>query len=157
MDQENDTRISWEKLYSELAKLISRRSRDKDTKVGAVIVDPEDHIIVSMGYNGLPRGLDDSKKERYERPEKYHWFEHAERNAIYNASRIGIPLKGCIIVCTHIPCSACARGIIQSGITKVFHLERHVPEHRVEECKRAYYMFKEKHIVVEYIGDPYYD
>jgi dCMP deaminase len=64
--------------------------------------------------------LDDSKQERQERPEKYFWFEHAERNAIYNAARIGIPIKNSSIYLTSgLPCVDCARGIVNSGIRTV--------------------------------------
>lgn len=60
-------------------------------------------------------------KSRHERPAKYKWTEHAERNAIYNAARIGISLNGCRLYLNFepIPCSDCARGIIQSGIVSV--------------------------------------
>jgi dCMP deaminase len=56
---------------------------------------------------------------RQERPEKYYWFEHAERNAIYNAVRVGIPLKGCRMYVLGVPCMDCARAIVQSGIEEV--------------------------------------
>jgi dCMP deaminase len=58
-------------------------------------------------------------KKRHERPDKYLWTEHAERNAIYAAARVGIPLKGCVIYVDWIPCADCARAIVQSGITRV--------------------------------------
>ena len=77
--------------------------------------------IVSTGYNSFPRGIDDNVAERQERPEKYFWFEHAERNAIYNAARIGVSTKGCTMFLTcDIPCADCARGIINAGIIKVY-------------------------------------
>lgn len=58
--------------------------------------------------------------ERWERPQKYQWVEHAERNAIYNAARMGIPLKGCTAYITLAPCADCTRALIQSGITTVY-------------------------------------
>jgi dCMP deaminase len=65
--------------------------------------------------------MDDSKQERQERPEKYFWFEHAERNAIYNAARIGVSLKNSkIFITSGLPCMDCARGIVNSGITTVY-------------------------------------
>ena len=66
--------------------------------------------------HGLVRGVDDNKPERLERPTKYDFFEHAERNAIYNACLTGTSLKGCVMYATHAPCTDCARAIIQSGI-----------------------------------------
>ena len=50
---------------------------------------------------------------------KYKWTEHAERNAIYNAARIGMSLKGCTIYVTHLPCADCTRAIVQVGIKRV--------------------------------------
>lgn len=83
--------MKWVSYYRQLANTVKLKSKDKYTQIGAVIVG-KDGEIVSTGYNSFPRGLDDGLDYRQERPEKYYWFEHAERNAIYNAARIG-PLK----------------------------------------------------------------
>jgi dCMP deaminase len=83
-----------------------------------LIIGP-DHEIRTTGYNSFPRGIDDSVAERYERPEKYFWIEHAERNAIYSAARVGIPLNGCTLYLNWMPCMDCARAIIQSGIKRL--------------------------------------
>ena len=98
--------------------LIAMKSKDENTHVGAVVVNPNNEII-TMGYNGLVRGINDDVPERQEKPEKYFWFEHAERNAIYNAARIGALLVGCKMYTNGITCVYCARGVIQSGIMEV--------------------------------------
>ena len=98
--------------------IIAISPKDTSTKIGAVIVG-EDNEIRSTGYNGLPRGCDDSVAERYEAPEKYYWFEHAERNAIYNAVRIGVSVKGCTLYTQGVPCADCARAVINAGIKQV--------------------------------------
>ncbi|MDD7313306.1 MAG: dCMP deaminase family protein [bacterium] len=108
----------WHHRFMDIAKLISSWSKDPSTKVGAVVVGP-DKEIRSTGYNGLVRGVDDDIPERLERPTKYDFFEHAERNAVYNACRIGTSLKDCIIYVTSMPCPDCARAIIQAGIKMV--------------------------------------
>ncbi len=108
----------WHHRFMDIAKLISSWSKDPSTKVGAVVVGP-DKEIRSTGYNGLVRGVDDDIPERLERPTKYDFFEHAERNAVYNACRIGTCLKDCIIYVTSMPCPDCARAIIQAGIKMV--------------------------------------
>jgi dCMP deaminase len=108
----------WDKRFIGLALYVQEWSRDPDTKVGCVIVGPKNEIR-SIGYNGFPRGVDDSEPLRYERPAKYLWTEHAERNAIYNAVRAGISLEGCRMFLPWFPCAACARAIIQSGITEL--------------------------------------
>jgi dCMP deaminase len=109
---------NWDDINMIVAFAYAMKSKDPATKVGAVIVGP-DNEPRSVGFNGLPRGLDDHKPERYERPAKYRWCEHAERNAIYHGPRTGVSFKGCRIYVTLCPCMDCARGIIQSGITEV--------------------------------------
>jgi dCMP deaminase len=111
-------KINWKDTYFDLVDAIAKKSKDRSTKVGAVIVGP-DQEVRSMGYNGFPRNVNDEVDERHQRPLKYKWTEHAERNAIYNAARVGIPLKGCSIYISYVPCTDCARAIIQSGINEV--------------------------------------
>ncbi len=108
----------WDVRFLRLAKEVSTWSKDRSTQVGAVIVG-EDRTPGPYGYNGFPRYIDDEKEERHARPVKYDWTEHAERNAIYNAARMGVALKGGTIYVTHVPCTDCARAIIQVGITRV--------------------------------------
>ena len=112
--------MNWIEYFRNLANNVKLKSKDTKTQIGAVIVG-EDNEIVSTGYNSFPRGLDDTIVERQERPEKYYWFEHAERNAIYNAARIGVSTKGTTMYLSHwFPCSDCARGIINAGITTLY-------------------------------------
>lgn len=85
---------------------------------GAVIVDDR-NVLVSIGWNGFPRGIDDDIDTRHERPAKYKWTEHAERNAIFNAAANGHPIRGCTMYLPWYPCADCARAIIQSGITTI--------------------------------------
>lgn len=108
----------WHHRFMELAFLVASWSKDPSTKTGAVVVGP-DREIRATGYNGLVRGVDDNISERMERPTKYDFFEHAERNAIYNACLTGTSLKDCVLYATHAPCTDCARAIIQAGIKMV--------------------------------------
>ena len=108
----------WDERFMEVARLIATWSKDTSTKTGAIVVGP-DKEIRATGYNGFVRGVDDEVAARYERPTKYDFFEHAERNAVYNACLTGTSLKGCTMYATHDPCTDCARAIIQSGIKKV--------------------------------------
>jgi dCMP deaminase len=94
-------------------------SKDESTKVAAMIIGREGHEIRSSGYNGMPRGCRDDVPARQERPEKYFWYEHAERNAIYNAARVGTQLSGSLLLVTMYPCMDCARAIVQAGIEEV--------------------------------------
>lgn len=112
--------MNWDRKFLDQAALVASWSKDASTKVGAVIVGP-DNEVRSQGYNGFPRGVQDDVKERNERPAKYLFTEHAERNAIYNAVRANIPIKGCRLYLNYspCPCADCARAIIQSGIVEV--------------------------------------
>lgn len=112
--------MNFDEYFIKIARLVAEKSKDRSTKVGAVIVGPNNNII-STGYNGFPRGVDDLEATRHERPAKYRWTEHAERNAVYNAARHGIALEGARMYLNWepCPCSDCARAVIQSGITEV--------------------------------------
>ena len=128
--------------FLQISHTIAKRSKDPSTQLGAVIVGP-DHEIRSTGYNCFPRGIDDEVPERYERPEEYKWVEHAERNAIYNAARMGTPLKDCIIYVPWFPCTDCARAIIQVGIVEVVIEDTEVPDRWREDFTRSLQMFSE--------------
>ena len=108
-------------------------SKDPSTKVGALFLYPGTLQVLSMGYNGMPRNVDETIAERWERPLKYKFTEHAERNAIYNAAQSGTPLRDSICVASMCPCADCARGVIQSGCKMVItrdveELQRENPE-----------------------------
>ncbi len=145
------TRPTWDDNFLAISQTVAKRSKDTSTKLGAVIVGP-DREIRSTGYNCFPRGINDDVPERYERPEKYYWFEHAERNAIYNAARMGAPLKGCVIYVPWIPCTNCARAVIQSGIIEVVVENAQVPDRWQEECTRSLTMLKEADIKVRRVN-----
>ena len=108
----------WDARFLRLAHEVAKWSKDRSTQVGAVIVG-EDRTPGPYGYNGFPRYIDDDREERHQRPTKYQWTEHAERNAIFNAARIGMALGGCTMYVTHVPCADCTRAIVQVGIKKV--------------------------------------
>jgi dCMP deaminase len=121
INEEKMRRPDWDTLYMTMCYLVGMRSRDEHTHVGSIIVD-SDNVLVATGYNSLPRSIEaepDSERLSRENGEKYHWLEHAERNAIYNAARRGTQLKGCKIYVPWMPCTDCARGIIQTGISEV--------------------------------------
>lgn len=110
----------WNQYFFDMIKVVKSRSKDPNTHVGCVIVGPNKEVR-STGYNSFPRGINDEVPERKERPEKYLWIEHSERNAIYNAARVGVPLEGCTIYMGGIPCMDCARAIIQAGIKQIIY------------------------------------
>ena len=106
------------KTYMDVADVVSRRSHDAETKVGAVLIKDDSGAIIATGFNGFVRGADDSKLP-CTRPAKYEYILHAEQNLIANCARHGISTEGCSLVSTLSPCKACMRLIINCGITKV--------------------------------------
>lgn len=117
----------WDNRFLDLAKYIATWSKDPRTHVGAVFVGHHKEIL-SVGYNGLPRGCKDDVPERNVPNEKYFWYEHAERNAIFNAARMGVSLKGSTLYSSLCPCMDCARAVVQSGIVRVVY-PKEIPEH----------------------------
>jgi len=97
---------------------IALLSKDESTKVGAVIWSSEDDTLHSFGYNGMPRGMNDQHTERQKRPEKYFWFEHGERNAIFNSVRHILTNK-IILTTDAILHMDDARAIVSTGIKKI--------------------------------------
>ena len=113
--------ISWDEYFMGVAMLTARRSKDPNTQVGACIVSP-DKIIISTGYNGMPKGCSDDEFpwEREGEQTKYPYVVHAELNAILNAN--GRDLRGSKLYVALFPCNECAKAIIQSGVKEVVYL-----------------------------------
>ena len=113
--------ISWDEYFMGIAMLAAKRSKDPSTQVGACIVSP-DNIIISTGYNGMPKGCSDDEFpwDRTGEETKYPYVVHAELNAILNAN--GRNLKGSRLYVALFPCNECAKAIIQSGVAEVVYL-----------------------------------
>lgn len=106
--------------FIDTAKAVARLSKDPSTKVGAVVLDADNNIL-STGYNGFPRGVNDTEARYNNRDTKLLFVAHAEANAIAQAARVGARLLGSTMVLTALyPCSNCAKLIIQAGIKKVY-------------------------------------
>ena len=112
--------ISWDEYFMGVAYLASFRSKDPNSQVGACIVDNNNKIL-SMGYNGFPRGCSDDEfpwaREGDALETKYAYVTHSELNAILNYH--GTSLEGSKIYVTLFPCNECAKAIIQSGIKRI--------------------------------------
>ena len=115
--------ISWDEYFMGVAMLAARRSKDPSTQVGACIVS-QDNIIISTGYNGMPKGCSDDEfpweRSGAENETKYPYVVHAELNAILNAN--GRDLRGSRLYVALFPCNECAKAIIQSGVKEVVYL-----------------------------------
>lgn len=140
---------TWDVLFMRLVYEVASKSKDKKTKIGAYIVGP-DHEPISFGYNGMPRKVNDDLPDRHERPKKYLYAEHGERNAIYSIVRTGgsIP-KGSVMYTQGTPCADCGRAVIQSGISKVIvhtqfeEIFRYLYDNWTESCDSTAEMFAE--------------
>lgn len=141
----------WNKRFLELAQHISSWSKDPSTQVGAVIVNPESRNILSIGYNGFPKGIHDDDRY-YNRELKYQLVVHAEMNAIYNATLNGISLMGATLFVHGLPvCSDCAKGIAQVGIKEVIMPMQMIPENWKISWLKTQSLFNEVGIRYEFV------
>ena len=122
MNESRKNYISWDECFMRIAGTMAERSKDPSTQNGAVVVTP-DNIVVGLGYNGWPRGIDDNdlpwdrEGDSLEKT-KYAYVCHAEENAIYNSNA---KTTSCKIYCTLFPCNECTKTIIQNGIKEVIY------------------------------------
>jgi len=131
----------WDARFIGLARHIAEWSKDPSTKVGCILVDSS-RVVVGMGYNGFPRGVDDSDSRYQNRELKYQLVQHAEINAILNSTK---SVKGCVAYVTHPPCCNCSGSIIQSGISEVVAVapERGLAERYKSSFENSKMMFNE--------------
>ena len=141
----------WDTRFLDLAEHISEWSKDPSKKIGAVAVGAQRQIL-AQGYNGFPRGIDDTNDRYDNREEKYKLVVHAEMNVIYNASYNGVSLNGSTLYVHGLPvCSDCAKGIIQVGVKNVIMRKAKTPDVWLESWKRTETMFKESGVYYGFI------
>ncbi len=139
MSTKRDDYISWDEYFMGVALLSGLRSKDPNTQVGCCIVSP-DNKILSMGYNGLPRGCSDddfpwTRDGEDPLETKYVYSTHSELNAILNYS--GGSLEGARMYVSLFPCNECAKAIIQAGIkTIVYDCDKYADTASVIASKR---------------------
>lgn len=125
--------VDWDEYFFSIMDAASLRSKDPNTKVGAVIVNNQNRIL-SIGYNGFPPGFKDTEK-RWEKPNKYYYVTHAELNAILNSnSRV----DGSKLYVPFWPCKECAKYLITAGIKEVHiksdYYKNPISEEIFDEC-----------------------
>ena len=140
MSDKRQDYISWDEYFMGVAKMSGMRSKDPSTQVGACIVS-KDNKILSMGYNGLPRGCSDDdfpwSREGDPLDNKYIYTAHSELNAILNYR--GGDLSDAKMYVTLFPCNECAKAIIQAGITTVvFEIDKYFDTPAVIASKRMF-------------------
>lgn len=122
---------TWDETFMAIAGILARRSKDPRTKVGAVIVSPENRIL-SVGYNGTPRGVDDADFPWDDRTSKHRLVIHAERNAVLNYRGLLRDLQGARVYVTHRPCPECLKELVQVGVAEVQFLHDYRSEYEVD-------------------------
>ena len=135
--------MKWDQRYMALAKEVATWSKDPSSQIGAVAIGDKGQVL-SQGYNGFPRGIEDTKIRYDNRETKYKYVVHAEMNVIYNATYNGISLNGSTLYVYGLPvCSDCAKGIIQVGIKKVVVPNMKVTDLWKDSWERSKAMFNE--------------
>lgn len=138
---------TWDRRFLEDAKHFSTRSKDPSMKIGAVFT--RNNNILSTGWNGFPRGIEDSDERLNTRELKYKYVVHAEMNGIYNATHNGVCLADSTLYVYGLPvCDKCALGIIQVGVKRVVMQYDEIPERWKDSFNLAKEMFKE--VGIEY-------
>jgi len=133
----------WINRYLNLASHIADWSKDPSSKIGAVAIGTKGQIL-SQGYNGFPRGVNDSPANYNDRDLKLKLVVHAEMNVIYNASYNGVSLDGSTLFVYGLPtCSDCAKGVVQVGIKRVIMPKMDIPEKWQESWKLTKRIFDE--------------
>lgn len=144
----------WDERFMDLARFVAEWSKDRSRKVGCVVVGPGREVR-SLGYNGFPRNVNDDVEERHQRPAKYRWTEHAERNALFNAGRTGTSLLGCTMYVPWFPCMDCARAIVQCGITQLVAIEPDWDDSKFgTEFKEVPVLLRETGVLLRFIAGP---
>jgi dCMP deaminase len=142
MSSKREDYLYWDEYFMGIALLASARSKDPHNRVGACIANDENKIL-SVGYNGLPRGMNDDnfdwlstgEKTGIKKNIKDYYVVHAERNAILNSRGNVDDLKGSTLYVTWFPCTECTKEIIQAGIKKVVYLRMYSKKELVEISK----------------------
>lgn len=114
-----------------IAEAAAVKSKDPSSKMGCVIVD-EHKRVVSLGYNGMLQGADESKMTLSERPMKYYFAIHSEMNALIFAKR---DLTGCTIYNRVATCENCLKYCLQAGIKRFVYKELRVHSHSTDPTK----------------------
>lgn len=154
MDQEKNV-LEWDEYFMGVAALSALRSKDPHTRVGACIVS-KDRRILSIGYNGTPRGIDDSvfpwRRDGDWLETKYPYVVHAERNAVLNFRGSMRELKGSTIYVTHFPCNECCKELAQVGVSEVAYAYNPYPDSR--ETIAAGRILEAAHIFTRMVAIP---
>lgn len=154
---EEDTReLKWDKRFMTMASLMACWSKDPSSQIGAIVVNDERRILAT-GYNGFPKGIDDTEERLNDREQKYPLIVHAETNALMNALYSGVSVKDATMYVYGLPvCPECTKLIIQAGVRRVVIKPntKMTPQKWVDLWDtQSAPMFKEAGVMVATVGD----
>ena len=127
----NEKQRAWDEYFMKIAETVALKSKDPSSKMGCVIVDPKKRVV-SLGYNGMLQGADESKMTLSERPMKYYFAIHSEMNAILFAHQ---DLTGCTIYNRVATCENCLKYCLQAGIKRFVYKDLRVHSHSSDPSK----------------------
>ena len=145
--------LIWDYRFMQLSETVASWSKDPSTKVGSAIIDSERRVI-SLGYNGFPRGVDDNADRYYDKPTKYAFVCHAERNALDNSPG---SVEGATLYATLFPCNECCKSIIQRGIREVVTFAPQYEKSLLHNHNIGITMLTEAQVKVRYVVQEDYD
>ncbi len=122
------TQQDWDEYFMQIAEAAAAKSKDPSSKMGCAIVDTNKRVV-SLGYNGLPQGADESKMTMSERPMKYYFIIHSEMNALIYARR---DLTGCTVYNRVATCENCLKHCLQAGVKRFVYRELRVHSHSTD-------------------------
>jgi dCMP deaminase len=141
----------WDQRFLKLAEEVASWSKDPSRKIGAVAIGAKGQVL-AQGFNGFPRGIDDSEERYNDRERKYELVVHAEMNVIYNATYSGVSLDGATLYVSGLPvCSDCAKGIVQVGIKRVIMRDMEIPDSWKDSWHKTQEMFNETGIQFKFV------
>ena len=118
----------WDEYFMQIAEAVAAKSKDPSSKMGCVIVDPKKRVV-SLGYNGMVQGADESKMTLSERPMKYYFVIHSEMNALLFANQ---DLTGCTVYNRVATCENCLKHCLQAGVKRFVYKELRVRSHSTD-------------------------
>lgn len=123
-----DKQLKWDEYFLNIAEAVAEKSKDPSSKMGCVIVDNKKRVV-SLGYNGMVQGADESKMTLSERPMKYYFAIHSEMNALIFAHQ---SLEGCTLYNRVATCENCLKYCLQAGIKRFVYKELRVRSHSTD-------------------------
>lgn len=127
----NEKQLGWDEYFLNIAEAVAAKSKDPSSKMGCVIVSPNKRVV-SLGYNGLIQGSDESKLTLSERPMKYHFVIHSEMNALLFARE---DLRGYTVYNQVATCDNCLKHCLQAGIKRFVYRELRVKSYSTDPTK----------------------